>query len=92
MSHTTCVFGVSGVSVHLADLALRLAVVAGVSGRLPRPDEFRYQFRKQIQALTCQFSLGRARGAETVRDSNAYSRPPPYQGVDLADLVAPLAR
>ena len=37
MSHTTCVFRVSGVSARLADLPHRLVIVVGVSGRLPVP-------------------------------------------------------
>ncbi len=41
MSHTTCVSSVSGVSARLADLPVRLATVASVSARLPRPDESR---------------------------------------------------
>jgi len=41
MSTTTCVSHVSGVAARLADLPVRSATVASVSGRLPRPDESR---------------------------------------------------
>ncbi len=41
MSHTTRVSHVSGVPARLADLRVRLATVASVSTRLPRPDESR---------------------------------------------------
>jgi hypothetical protein len=41
MSHTTCVFLVSGVSARLADPPVRSATVVSVSGGLPPPDESR---------------------------------------------------
>jgi hypothetical protein len=41
MSRTTCVFGVSAVSVRLADLLGRPAIVVGVSVLLPRFGESR---------------------------------------------------
>ena len=45
MSRTTCVLGVSGLSMRLADLGASSVIIVGVSLRLPGPDESRYQFR-----------------------------------------------